>query len=183
MSLLDLRKPIVDYIFQPSGHSKDVLLLSRRAFANLIDLIKLRIRQMTSWLSAGGSRFKDLREMDKWRVAFLGDGGVGNTALAVQYLQFTLNSFVACGGQSNVSSWGVEDMAKDVVVEFVPVLIDPIEQHSIAFSALVQQPLSLNPGHSSLLSANSVDKEEFDFNEADAIPITASPVAGALGHL
>jgi GTPase SAR1 family protein len=46
--------------------------------------------------------------MDKWRVAVLGDGGVGKTALAVQVrsqafcnspgltllLQFTLNCFV-----------------------------------------------------------------------------------------
>ncbi|KAF8223583.1 hypothetical protein L208DRAFT_1381398 [Tricholoma matsutake] len=35
----------VNYVHHPSGPSKDVLLLSKRAFSNLINSIKLRIRQ------------------------------------------------------------------------------------------------------------------------------------------
>jgi len=55
--------------------------------------------------------------------------------------------------------WGAEDIAEDAVVEFFPVLIDLIEQHSKCLHhlpRLVQQPLSLNPGHLSLLNVDSV---------------------------
>jgi hypothetical protein len=55
--------------------------------------------------------------------------------------------------------WGVEDIAEDAVVEFLPVLIDLIEQHSKCLYrplCLVQHPLSLNPGRRSLLNVDSV---------------------------
>jgi len=55
--------------------------------------------------------------------------------------------------------WGAEDMAEEAVVEFFPVLIDLIEQHSKCLhplSRLVQQPLSLNPGRLSFLDVDSV---------------------------
>lgn len=72
------------------------------------------LSQIQTWFSGGHSHLDiDLRlpywlDMDNWRVAVLGDGGVGKTALAVQVCnlpyrvvlslilaaQFTLNCFV-----------------------------------------------------------------------------------------
>jgi hypothetical protein len=44
--------------------------------------------------------------------------------------------------EAEIDGWGVKDMAEDAVVEFLPVLIDPIEQHStsIALSASSSHP-------------------------------------------
>ena len=50
-------------------------------------------------------------------------------------------------------------MAENAVVEFSPVLFDPIEEHSKGFYrllCLVQQPPSLDPGRLSLLNVDSV---------------------------
>jgi hypothetical protein len=55
--------------------------------------------------------------------------------------------------------WGVEDIAEDAVVEFLPVLIDPIEQHYKCLYrplCLFQHPPSLNPGRRSLLNVDGV---------------------------
>ena len=57
------------------------------------------------------------------------------------------------------NGWGVEDMAEDAVVEFLPVLIDLIEQHSKCLYrplCLVHQPLGLNPDRPSLLNVDIV---------------------------
>ena len=55
--------------------------------------------------------------------------------------------------------WGAEDVTKDAVVEFFPVLIDTIEQcckclHRVL--RIAQQSLSLNPGCLNLLNVDSV---------------------------
>jgi hypothetical protein len=55
--------------------------------------------------------------------------------------------------------WGAEDMAKDAVVEFLPVLIDLLEQQSKCLHRplrLVQQSLNLDPGCLSLLNVDCV---------------------------
>ncbi len=55
--------------------------------------------------------------------------------------------------------WGAEDVAEDAVVEFLPVFLDFIEQHSKRLRRLlrlVQQHLSLNPVRLSLLNVDSV---------------------------
>ena len=60
---------------------------------------------------------------------------------------------------TETDSWGAEDVAKDMVVEFFLVIVDPIEQCSKCLHCilgLVQQPLSLNPGLLCLLSIDSV---------------------------
>src|ERR1700759_3350434 len=60
---------------------------------------------------------------------------------------------------AETDGWGAEDVAKDAVVEFLPVLVDPIEQRSKRLHRilrLVQQPLSLNPGRLGLPNVDSV---------------------------
>ena len=50
---------------------------------------------------------------------------------------------------AETDGWGAEDVAKDTVVEFVPVLIDLVEERSKCLHRLlrlVQQPLGRNPG-------------------------------------
>ena len=60
---------------------------------------------------------------------------------------------------TKTDGWRAEDVAKDMVTKYFPVLVDLIEKcceclHCVL--GLVQQPLSLDPGCLCLLSANSV---------------------------
>ncbi len=59
---------------------------------------------------------------------------------------------------AETDGWGAEDVSKDAVDGFFPVLVDPIEQRSKCSRSrgLVEQPLSLDPGRLCLLSVDNV---------------------------
>jgi len=78
--------------------------------------------------------------MDNWRVAVLGDGGVGKTALAVQ---FTLNCFVETYDPT------IEDAyRKQLVVDNRMCFVEVID------TAGQGEPFALVSRHSGLISAD-----------------------------
>ena len=68
---------------------------------------------------------------------------------------------------TKINGWGVEDIAKDTVPEFLPILIDPMKQHTKLLDhplCFFQHSLNLDPGLHDLLNINSVGAPLKPFN-------------------